>query len=590
MGRGKNIASFLFVLIRFDRRQFAINSLLTILGAAGSGISLLMFIPLLHLSGWLPGEESPRWVALKSGLGLSGPLPLFAALGIFLLIIALTATLEYLQRQQSARLRFAFLAKLQNNLNAAVARARWSYLLTQKLHDASHLMTVGINDVSTLTYLFLQMLGESFFVIISVGVSLWLSPGLTLIAIGTALASFYLVRKHRAFQIGQNQFLASRRSYGETTKFMEGVKIAKSYNQIEPYLRHFERVNEEAISWQLQFFTRDAKTRLTLRLISALSFTFVFCVAVLYFKTPVAILITLLALFSRLMPRMSGLYQSLIRVLALLPGYQAMEAMMSGFNDYREAAAVDTTPMAFTSGIRFCDVHYRYGDKRALTGLTCTLNSHTTTAIVGESGSGKTTFADLLMGLLTPESGHIEIDGIPLTADRAEAWRAQIAYVPQEPFLFNDSVAANLRWASPETSAKDLWRALALAGADTIVQGLPQKLETKIGDRGMNLSGGERQRLALARALLRDPKLIILDEATNALDPKSEARFQSALKQLHNTVTLVVIAHRYQTIESADQVIVLNQGRLVETGSPKSLSGCPNSRFAQLFAESLPPA
>ena len=206
--------------------------------------------------------------------------------------------------------------------------------------------------------------------------------------------------------------------------------------------------------------------------------------------------------------------------------------------------------------------------------MSLIIRAHATTAIVGPSGAGKSTFADLLMGLLSPSSGQLLVDDVPLSPERLQAWRSQIGYVAQETFLFHDTVRANLAWASPGADDGAVWRALEQAAAADFVRALPAGLDTIVGDRGVLLSGGERQRLSLARALLRQPQLLILDEATSSLDSENERRIQAAIDHLHEQITIVVITHRLSTIRNADMIYVVERGRVVESGSwPALLTG-----------------
>jgi ATP-binding cassette, subfamily C, bacterial len=159
------------------------------------------------------------------------------------------------------------------------------------------------------------------------------------------------------------------------------------------------------------------------------------------------------------------------------------------------------------------------------------------------------------------------VDGVPLDPGSMSRWREQIGYVPQETFLFHDTIRANLLWARPTATEGELREALRLASADAFVRRLPNGMETVIGDRGILLAGGERQRLALARALLRSPDLLILDEATSSLDSENERQIQHAIERLHGRTTMLVITHRLATIREADLIHVMENGRLVESGS-----------------------
>jgi len=186
------------------------------------------------------------------------------------------------------------------------------------------------------------------------------------------------------------------------------------------------------------------------------------------------------------------------------------------------------------------------------------------TALVGPSGAGKSSVADLLAGLLGPDRGTVTIDGAALDAAAQRAWRGQVAYIDQDPLLLAAPLRDNLRWAAPEASDAQLWAALEQAAAADFVRALPEGLETQLGDGGRRLSGGERQRLMLARALLRDPGLLILDEATSALDAENEAAIAAALARLRGRMTVVLIAHRGALLGLADQVIRLENGRMVD--------------------------
>jgi ATP-binding cassette subfamily C protein len=229
-------------------------------------------------------------------------------------------------------------------------------------------------------------------------------------------------------------------------------------------------------------------------------------------------------------------------------------------------------------GVTF--VYPRRPEPPALRDLTLDIAAGRTTAIVGPSGAGKSTLADLIIGLLQPTSGQLYVDGTPLGPERLPSWRSRIGYVSQDTVLLHDTVRANLAWARRGATETELWQAIRLAAADFVGE-LPHGLDTVVGERGVLLSGGERQRLALARALLRRPEVLILDEATSSLDSENELRIQEAIEGLHRRLTILIITHRLSTIRSADIIYVLDQGRIVESGSWLSL-GADGKRFRDL--------
>ena len=222
--------------------------------------------------------------------------------------------------------------------------------------------------------------------------------------------------------------------------------------------------------------------------------------------------------------------------------------------------------------LQFNDVNFSYpGRKPALDSVSLEVKKGMMTALVGQSGAGKTTTVDLMLGLYQQSSGQILLDGKELAEYDINSYRQRIGYVPQDPQLFNTTVRENLLWSDPEASKQDIWHACSLANAEQFVRELPDQLETVLGDRGVRLSGGQRQRLALARAIIRKPDLLILDEATSSLDTESEKFIQQSIDRLAGELTIVVIAHRLSTIRNADYVYVLDNGKIAEEGSYQEL-------------------
>jgi ATP-binding cassette subfamily C protein CydD len=226
-----------------------------------------------------------------------------------------------------------------------------------------------------------------------------------------------------------------------------------------------------------------------------------------------------------------------------------------------------------TFHIRFQDVHYAYdgGERPALKGVSFQIMAGQRVALVGPSGAGKSTIAQLLLRFIEPQRGAITVDGIRLGDLERSAWRVQVAWVPQNPYLFHASVADNIRLARPDASLEQVIQAARQAHAHAFIQALPQGYDTLIGERGARLSGGEAQRVALARAFLKDAPLLILDEATAHLDPGHQALIQEAITRLLRSRTALIIAHRLRAVYDADQILVLAGGRVTEAGSHAAL-------------------
>ena len=239
--------------------------------------------------------------------------------------------------------------------------------------------------------------------------------------------------------------------------------------------------------------------------------------------------------------------------------------------DAPDAVALDGS----LSGIEYRNVDFAYDETPVLTGIDLKIAPGETVAVVGPTGAGKSTMLDLLLRFDDPRGGEILVDGTPIRKIRRASLRDRIAVVTQDTFLFNDTIAANIRTGRPDAPMEAVESAARAAMIHDFISGLPKGYDTTVGDRGVKLSGGERQRVAIARALLRRPKILILDEPTSALDAETERAIAQALDNLLNdddpTRITLVIAHRLSTIRDATRIVVLERGRIVETGRHEKL-------------------
>jgi ABC-type multidrug transport system fused ATPase/permease subunit len=238
----------------------------------------------------------------------------------------------------------------------------------------------------------------------------------------------------------------------------------------------------------------------------------------------------------------------------------------------------------FKNELHFKNISFRYNERKnyVLNNFSHKFLKGKTTAIIGKSGAGKSTIIDLLLRLFDPTSGQILVDNIDLKDISIKSWREKIGIVNQDIFLFHNNIEDNIRFGNLKASDEEVLKAAKLAYADNFIQKLPKKYKTLVGEKGHKLSGGERQRIALARALIKNPEILILDEATNQLDSYSEKLIQNAIENLKKEKTIIIIAHRLSTIVNADKILVINDGDLIESGSHEELLS-KNSSYANFW-------
>ena len=239
-----------------------------------------------------------------------------------------------------------------------------------------------------------------------------------------------------------------------------------------------------------------------------------------------------------------------------------------------DVASIQPKPVISFGPITIQDVHFSYPSRPSveiLKGITITIEPGQKVAIVGTSGTGKSTLAQLMMRFYQPSAGTIRMSGQNIQELDVLSWRKMVALVPQEVLLFGGSIRENIAYGKPEATEEEIHQAAELAYAKEFIEAFPEKWDTLVGERGVKLSGGQRQRIAIARAILKNPHLLLLDEATSALDSESEKWVQSALEELMKNRTSLIIAHRLSTIRSADQILVMEHGKIVEAGTHESL-------------------
>lgn len=286
-------------------------------------------------------------------------------------------------------------------------------------------------------------------------------------------------------------------------------------------------------------------------------------IALTYTNNTLVDLLFMAVLFQRIVVRTGSLQIQYQKMASMEDAYFSMLAAIETAEGHAEGTGGTGGLPTLEAGIVLKDIHFNYGDRPILDGVTLTIQAHRMTALVGPSGAGKTTLADMIIGLIRPSSGSILVDGIDLQQVDRRLWRESIGYVPQELVLLHDTILTNIALGAEGIGRQEAEVALRAAGAWDFVSAMPEGLDTIVGERGARLSGGQRQRISLARALARNPKLLILDEPTTALDPVTEEAIRTTLRGLLHSTTILLISHQTSLVASADQVFRLEQGQLL---------------------------
>jgi ATP-binding cassette, subfamily B, bacterial MsbA len=361
-----------------------------------------------------------------------------------------------------------------------------------------------------------------------------------------------------------------------------GMQLIRAFGRESYEQRRFDVASREV---RKAFFKLDRISALVQPLSEVLTVSLLLGILlVTAMRTPgqMAVLFSFLVLLYRLQPRIKQFDADRVALDSFSASVQEVRSLLDKSDKpYVRSGAV--TPASIKKAITFENVSLNYdsGKGAALKHVTCSVNVGETTAFVGPSGAGKSSLVRLLCRLHDPSSGRLLVDGVPLSDLDLAWWRSRIAVVSQEVYLFNATVAENIAYGKLDATREEIVRAAYKAHAMEFIEELPDGFETILGDRGIRLSGGQRQRLALARAFVRDPEILVLDEATNSLDLISEAVVQDALEQFGRDRTVLIVAHRLSTIQHADKIIVLDSGRLAESGTLTQLlaAGGLFSRF-----------
>ncbi|MCO5276084.1 MAG: ABC transporter ATP-binding protein/permease [Flavobacteriales bacterium] len=585
-------------ILRYGRpyaRYAVLNGVFNLLATVFHLASMLLFIPFLRL---LLGQtqavhERPvlalNKAALEQGFNwsLTRLIELHGQVGA-LGIICLTVVALFLLKNIFRYLAVRAICTFRNRIIRDVRSRLYDKMLELPLRyyndeRKGHLLSLITNDMQVLEYSVMysieMVVREPIAVILFLGTMVTLSPALTLWSLlllpisGLLIGRISRSLKKRSTRVQEKS--ADLLSRVEET--LTGMRVVKAFNGEENMRRRFERENELLTRASISMLNRqDVASPLSETLGTMVMAAIAFIGGTLVLGPDASLsgdsFLGFIIIFSQLLTPIKGFSQGYSGIVRGSSSAQRVFDLLAVPNTVTEKP--NARPIvAFNDRVEFKDVAFAYGEKPVLQGINLIVPKGKSVALVGTSGGGKTTLAGLLPRFFDVTAGSVSIDGTDIRELRIKDLRALMGIVTQDSLLFNDTVAANIAFGRTGIGEADIQRAAEIANAHEFISRLPNGYQTSIGDAGNRLSGGQKQRIAIARAVLGNPSILILDEATSALDTESEKLVQDALFKLMKDRTSLVIAHRLSTIQHCDEIIVLDQGHIIERGT-----------HAQLFA------
>jgi subfamily B ATP-binding cassette protein MsbA len=600
-----------FRIVKFAKpywKHIASSIACTVFYSIFSGVSIYLFIPLLEIL------FHPESAGAGSTSALRMPLPAFNFINVikqqFVALVFQGTQMDALFRicvililafvvknlfgyMQSYLMSFAeegVIKDVRNALYRHLHELPLGYFTNERTGELISRIT---NDVTIInggiSALFVTMIREPLLVLVFLGLAISLSWQLTLISFfvfpfALSIISIIAIRLHKERSISQERLADITAVLQET---ISGVKVVKAFGMENFENRKFREQTRRYFSSLIKITRiRDLASPMT-EILSVIAGA-----VIIWFGGQQILLDHTL--------NASEFFSFLFIIFQVMPPIKELTNVNNRIQEASAAAArifeiLDTQPSirndanavmlpGFNSSIEFYNVSFSYnGSDTVLSGVNLQIRKGEVLAVVGPSGSGKTTLVDLVPRFYDPSSGSIFIDGIDLRKLDIHALREKIGIVTQETILFNDSVKNNIAYGLENCPIENIIAAAKAANAHNFIMEMPQQYENVIGERGVKLSGGERQRLSLARAILKNPPILILDEATSALDTESEILVQEAINNLMSGRTSIVIAHRLSTIQHADRIIVLHEGKIVEVGTHIELIANPQGLYRKLY-------
>jgi ATP-binding cassette, subfamily C, bacterial len=551
--------TYLLEVSRSAPRLLSIALAAALLAALLEGVGVMILLPLLEvLQGGGRAGTLELSILPRIGHGVS---PLVLTLALFVAAIGLRSLAVGAREYLVARLRLRYSNGLRQRLFDAMCAADWVRIAGRRRSSLLHALSEETTRIDQGIQSLILCVAAVFLVVVQLFVASLLSVRVTLFVAAALLLGLYLsgARLRRTLAVGAVIARLRERSIAAAADAFYALKQLKSHGSEQVLCERFAARQRQLEQTMLRHVRvgQLADARYHLFVAGGLALTIWLAIDKLHFS--LARTAVLIVIFARLGPAVASIVQACRQVLLALPACSNVLAMLRELEASQPPRTEVTHKLARPWRlIRFDGVAFRYGEQSpwVLERLNLSIPANTTTVLFGPSGSGKTTLLDLLTGLLRPSAGRVLIDGVPLESLSGALWRQGLAYVVQDGMLLDLSLRDNLTLGLERVDDADLTRALTMAGATDVVAALPG-LDRSPGERGERLSGGERQRLALARALLRDPTLLILDEPSSSLDARSVEMLRRTLLSLHGRKTLLIATHDMRLTGLADQTLDL---------------------------------